>query len=155
MTDTHPANAPPRDVIAEAIEAIEAKKRDIQSEHMEYMRRVRPLHEDIADIVDEAKRQHGVRPKVLKVEIARRDHLRKADAAPDKLTDDEDVAQYDYLRTVFGDDADLPLFSAAADAHEAAVKEAKAPKRKRKTAAGLAAEKNADLDEMEGQGASA
>lgn len=146
MSDIHPANAPSREVFESAITQIEAKKRDLESEHMEFMRRCRPLHQDIATITDDAKKR-GVRPKVLKAEVKRRDHLRKAEEAVDKLEADEDVAQFDYLRQLFGSDAELPLFAHAADAHETAVREAR-PRRRRKTAAGLAADKSGEADSL-------
>jgi hypothetical protein len=142
----HPANAPSRDQFAEAIIHIEAIKRDLANEHAEYMRRCKPLRAAISTVIDDSKGK-GIRSKVLRGEIKRRDHLRKADAVGDNF-EDADEAQYDWLRKEFGKDAELPLFAAAADASEAAARATEPPRRRRKSADEHAADKSADVDDL-------
>jgi hypothetical protein len=142
---THPANAPSEAEFAAAISSIEKIKADLESEHMEYMRRCRPFHLEIKRIVDGAKAESGIRPRVLKGEVKRREHLKKAGEVGEKF-EDEDAAQFDYVRKLFGDAADLGLFAHAADAAEQHARETVKKGRKRKSADDVAAEKRAEFD---------
>ena len=140
----HPLNAPQTKAVGDIILEIEARHRDLLSEKMENARRCQPIHKAIKDLVDRAKNEQGLRPKALKDMVKDRDLRRKLETLGDNL-EDEDASQFEYLREIFGDAAELPLFAKAADDHAEHAKEKAATGRRRKAAA-----KQLDLEDLTG-----
>ena len=95
------------DAATSFVERIESLNADLASEKSDYMLRCKPIHEAIAQVLDEAT-EAGIRKRALKVKVKTRQHLRKAAQLESELEDD-DRANYQLLDDAIPGLDDLPL----------------------------------------------
>jgi uncharacterized protein (UPF0335 family) len=115
--DKKETNGPTDEQITEVVDAIEREAVKLVTEKMEYMRRCKPIHEQINDIVDDAVASMGFNKKALKIKIKQRSLERKARDLESEI--DIEVAAHlkNYAETL-GDFGSLPLGQAAMDGFE-------------------------------------
>lgn len=134
MTD-HLTNGLDHDAATAFLERIERLNADLVSEKSAYMLRCKPIHEAVRQVLDDAK-EAGIRKKAMKVEVKKREHLRKIVELENDLEDD-DRANYELLDDAIPGLDDLPLGIAALDRDRAMGRTTRGgPPRKSKPAKG-------------------
>jgi hypothetical protein len=119
--DPEQDNGPSDDQILELIEIIESEATKLVTEKMEYMRRCKPIHEAIAEIIDEACATRGFNKKAVKIKLKQRAYARKANDLEMEI-DVEVAAALKHYAEALGDFGDLPLGQAAKEGFERDVK---------------------------------
>ena len=114
-------NGPDDNQVIELIEIIENEAAKLLTEKMEYMRRCKPIHEAIAEIIDEAVATRGFNRKAVKIKLKQRAYARKANDLEMEI-DIEVAAALKHYAEALGDFGDLPLGQAAKDGFERDVK---------------------------------
>jgi hypothetical protein len=146
MTTAHLTNGLDHDAAAAFLERIERLNADLVNEKSAYMLRCKPIHEAVRQMLDDAK-EAGIRKKAMKVEIKKREHLRKIVKLENELEDD-DRANYELLDDAIPGLDDLPLGIAALDRDRQAGRTTRGgPPRKGKPAKGSLE----SLDDGEGE----
>jgi hypothetical protein len=115
MTATAPPaghNGPTQAQSQAVVSAIEAKMADLRSEAALYKNRCKPIHEAIADIIDDAVDTMGMDRKALKITVKQREFLRKMEKLENEL-DQTTQDALDRLQRDLGHFADSPLGRAA------------------------------------------
>ena len=114
-------NGPTDDQVLELIEIIEGEATKLVTEKMEYMRRCKPIHEAIAEIIDEAAATRGFNKKAVKIKLKQRAYTRKANDLEMEI-DIEVAAALKHYAEALGDFGSLPLGQAAKAGFERDVK---------------------------------
>jgi hypothetical protein len=114
-------NGPTDDQVLELIEIIEEEATKLVTEKMEYMRRCKPIHEAIAEIIDEACAVRGFNKKAVKIKLKQRAYARKANDLEMEI-DIEVAAALKHYAEALGDFGSLPLGQAAKAGFERDVK---------------------------------
>lgn len=114
-------NGPTDEQINEVVEIVEREAAKLVAEKMEYMRRCKPIHEMINDIIDDAVVAKHFNKKALKIKLKQRALARKARDLESEI-DIEVAAALKHYAESLGDFADLPLGKAAVDGFSAHVK---------------------------------
>ena len=120
--DKKETNGPTDEQVGEVIEAIEREGAKLVTEKMEYMRRCKPIHEQINDIIDDSVASMGFNKKALKIKIKQRMYARKSK----DLETDIDIEVSAHLKIYeesLGGLADLPLGQAAREGFERSVRD--------------------------------
>jgi hypothetical protein len=114
-------NGPTDDQVLELIEIIEAEAGKLVAEKMDYMRRCKPIHEAIADMIDEAVATRGFNKKAVKIKLKQRAYARKASDLEMEI-DIEVAAALKHYAEALGDFGSLPLGQAAKAGFERDIK---------------------------------
>lgn len=122
MADEHDTgNGPTDDQVQELIEIVEAEAVKLVAEKMDYMRRCKPIHEAISDIIDEAVANRGFNKKAVKIKLKQRAYARKANDLEIDIEGEVEAALKHYDEAL-GDFGNLPLGQAAKEGFERDVK---------------------------------
>lgn len=104
------------DEAASFVDKLEELNEQLESLKIEHMNKARKVHEEIKDLLDDAKSQ-GVPKKVVKGIVQARKLEAKARDVRDELENDDREFFID-IRTALGDFKDSPLGAAAVDREE-------------------------------------
>jgi uncharacterized protein (UPF0335 family) len=106
-------NGPTPEQVNQVVKAIETEKEKLVAERMEYMRRCKPIHEEVNEIIDDAAASMGFNKKALRKKIKQREHLAKARKVEDDIDDAAEARQFQYLSESLGELKGTPLGDAA------------------------------------------
>jgi uncharacterized protein (UPF0335 family) len=106
-------NGPTPEQVNQVVKAIESEKEKLLAERMEYMRRCKPIHEEVKDIIDDAAASMGFNKKALRKKIRQREHLAQARKVEAEIDDAAEARQFQYLGESLGELKGTPLGDAA------------------------------------------
>jgi hypothetical protein len=123
-------NGPTEGEIAEVIAEIEEEHSELLAEKMEYLRRCKPHHDNIKDMIANAVKIHGFDKVALKISIKQREYTRKSEKLENEIPELTKRALNRIHASLGGKKGleDTPLGRAAEN--EAAAGFAKPPKRR-------------------------
>jgi hypothetical protein len=119
--DRNSNNGPTDEMISDVVDLIEGEASKLLAEKMEYMRRCKPIHEHINDIIDDAVAAKQFNKKALKIKLKQRAYERKARDLEDDIDGEVERALTRYSESL-GDFGSLPLGQAAVDGFKKAAK---------------------------------
>ena len=120
--DHKETNGPTDEQVNEVVDTIERELTKLVTEKMEYLRRCKPIHEQVNEIIDASVATMGFNKKALKIKIKQRAFARKSKDLETEI-DIEVAAHLKNYAESLGDFGDLPLGQAAKAGFERAARD--------------------------------